>query len=485
MTLLRRVLADRFTRQPAELTPVTDIDLTTDYLVVGAGAAAMAFTDTLLGHSDATVTIMDRRHIPGGHWVDAYPYVRLHQPSAFYGVSSAPLGQDAVDVVGMNAGYYELSSADEIRAYFAQVMHRHFLPTGRVRYFPCCEYVGENRFASRIAGPSWRVNVRRKLVDARYLEGSIPATSAPPFEVADGVCCLPAGDITRIGDSPERFVVIGAGKTALDTCAWLLEQGVPPSKISWVRPREAWWMNRRFQQPHAQLPELYRGIAMQLEAMAQCASVEDVFARLESQGFFLRIDPDVTPAMFRGAVVSESEIALLRRIKDVIRMGRVRRIEADKIILDKGCVPTSERTVHIHCASRGLSRPPLRPIFEPGRITIQPFMLGFACYQFATLGIVEATIASDAEKNRLCPPIAYWDVNTDYLSAYLSSLAYERARAAHPAVAGWAKATRLNPVGGIALMRDDPAVIEARDRIKGFAGAAAANLQKLLRRNAA
>ncbi len=81
-----------------------DNDLTTDYLVVGAGAAAMAFTDTLLGHSDATVTIVDRRHTPGGHWVDAYPYVRLHQPSTFYGVSSAPLGQDAVDVTGTNAG---------------------------------------------------------------------------------------------------------------------------------------------------------------------------------------------------------------------------------------------------------------------------------------------------------------------------------------------------------------------------------------------
>lgn len=291
MTSLRRVPADRFARQPAELMPVMDNDLTTDYLVVGAGAAAMAFTDTLLGHSDATATIVDRRHTPGGHWVDAYPYVRLHQPSSFYGVSSVPLGQDAVDVTGTNAGYYELSSADEIRAHFAQVMYRHFLPTGRVRYFPCCEYVGEHRFASRIAGASWRVNVRRKLVDTSYLEGAIPATSAPPFEVAGGVRCLAAGDITRIGDSPERFVVIGAGKTALDTCAWLLEQGVPASKISWVRPREAWWMNRGFQQPHAQLPELYRGIAMQLEAMAQCASVEDVFARLESQGFFLASTP--------------------------------------------------------------------------------------------------------------------------------------------------------------------------------------------------
>jgi hypothetical protein len=244
-------------------------------------------------------------------------------------------------------------------------------------------------------------------------------------------------------------------------------------------------MNRKFQQPHTLLPELYRGIAMQLEAMALGASVEDVFARLESQAFFLRIDPKVTPTMFRGAVVSESEIELLRGIEHVIRMGRVRRIETDKIILDEGSVPVNGRTVHIHCASRGLPIVPLRPIFEPERITVQPFMLGFVSYQFAMLGVVEATIANDADKNRLCPAIAYWDVNADYLSAYLASLIRERGWATFPALASWAKATRLNPIGGIAQMRDNPAVIEVRERIKAYAGAAAANIPRLLSQDAA
>ncbi|WP_332826170.1 NAD(P)-binding protein, partial [Ramlibacter sp.] len=73
----------------------------TDYLVVGAGAAGMAFTDALLMHSDATVTLVDRRHAPGGHWLDAYPFVRLHQPSAFYGVDSVPLGNDAIERSGL------------------------------------------------------------------------------------------------------------------------------------------------------------------------------------------------------------------------------------------------------------------------------------------------------------------------------------------------------------------------------------------------
>jgi cation diffusion facilitator CzcD-associated flavoprotein CzcO len=64
------------------------VQLETDYLVVGAGATGMAFVDTLVAESDADVVMVDRRHRPGGHWLDAYPFVRLHQPSANYGVTS-------------------------------------------------------------------------------------------------------------------------------------------------------------------------------------------------------------------------------------------------------------------------------------------------------------------------------------------------------------------------------------------------------------
>ena len=51
----------------------------TDYLVVGAGATGMIFVDEMLTHSDARFVIVDRRFRPGGHWNDAYPFVRLHR----------------------------------------------------------------------------------------------------------------------------------------------------------------------------------------------------------------------------------------------------------------------------------------------------------------------------------------------------------------------------------------------------------------------
>ena len=48
------------------------------------------------------------------------------------------------------------------------------------------------------------------------------------------------------------------------------------------------------------------------------------------------------------------------------------------------------------------------------------------------------------------------------------------------ALASWPKDTRLNPLGGIALYRDAPSVIAARERIKRFGAAAVSNLVKLL-----
>jgi hypothetical protein len=453
----------------------------TDYLVVGAGAAAMAFTDSILTHTSATVTIVDRRHAPGGHWVDAYPFVRLHQPSALYGVDSVPMGTDSVDAVGTNAGFYERANAVEICAYFDRVMQRHFLPTGRVTYVPCSDYAGEHRYTSRLSGDTHQVTVRKRLVDTSFLEGSIPATSPPPFRVAEGVRCITPTQLARLDRPPERVVIVGGGKTALDACVWLLEQGVRPDAIRWIRPRDGWWLNRRFQQPLGQLPDLYRGVSLQIEACARATSLDELFAQLDSDGIFLRIDPTVAPTMFHGAIVSEPELALLRTIENVVRLGRVQAIERDRIVLDQGEVPTDERTVHVHCAATGLAYPTPRPIFEPGRITVQPYFWGFACHQFALLGAIEALVDTDDEKNRLCPPMRYWDKNADYVTSFLSTLVGDRVRAAHPAVGAWMKKSRLNPTSGMGAHLADPRVVEARERIKRFGAEAAANLAKLAR----
>lgn len=456
----------------------------TDYLVVGTGAAGMAFTDALLTHSHATVTLVDRRHAPGGHWLDAYPFVRLHQPSAFYGVDSVVLGDDSLDKSGLNQGFYGLASADELRAYYARVMQQHFLPTGRVAHFPnsdCQIGPGDHhRFTSRLSGASREVRVRRKVIDTTYLEGTVPATHAPPFEVADGVRCIPAGEVVHVVDHPGRFVVLGAGKTALDVCVWLLSQGVSAAAIQWVKPREGWWLNRRFNQPHTLVPDFYAGVGLQLQSIAQASSVDEVFTRLEAHGFALRVDPGVMPTMCHGAIVSEAELALLRQITDVVRLGRVRRLETDRMVLDGGTVPTDRDTVFVHCTASGLARPTPRPIFEAHRVTGQLLFWGFACFQAAMLGMAEALLERDDDKNRLCPPIRIWDTPADYISTYMAALTHGRARADHPALNAWANETRLNPLRDLGLYRDHPTVVQTREITRRYGAAAVENAKRLL-----
>lgn len=451
-----------------------------DYLVIGAGAAGMAFTDEILSHSDATVTIVDRRHAPGGHWVDAYPFVRLHQPSAFYGVSSTKLGADRFDTMGPNAGFYELAGPDEICAYYEQVMHRRFLESGRVRYFPNSNYVGEGRFVSRLTGESRAVNVGRKLFDSSYLEGSIPANTPPPFWVGDGVRCVPVGELTRVDEAPERFVIVGAGKTAMDAIVWLLQRGVEPERITWIKSREGWWLNRKYQQPFTLLPDLYEGASLQIQAMAEATSEDDLFERLEALGIFMRVDPEVKPTMFRAAIVSEPELALLRQVKDVVRLGHVKRILPDEIALEEGDILTTPGTLHVHCAAKALLKKPSVPVFAPGKITSQPLRWGFAPFNAALTGFVEATVEGDEEKNRLCPPLQNFDRNRDFLREFLTSMQGDRARSQHPGVDRWMKSTRLNAGSGVRQYKDDPKIASARERIRAHAGAATENLQKLL-----
>ena len=68
-----------------------------DYLIVGAGATGLAFADAVAAAENVQVTVVDRQPAPGGHWLQAYPFLRLHMPSAYYGVNSLALGEDSID----------------------------------------------------------------------------------------------------------------------------------------------------------------------------------------------------------------------------------------------------------------------------------------------------------------------------------------------------------------------------------------------------
>jgi hypothetical protein len=438
--------------------------LETDYLVVGCGAAGMAFTDSLVAHSDTDVIMVDRRDAPGGHWNDAYPFVRLHQPSSYYGVNSMPLGGDAVQEDGPNKGFYEQASAPEIRAYFDRVMRERLLPSGKVRHFPGCRYLGDHRFVSRRTGEMFEVKVRRKVVDATYLEPSVPATTAAPFEIAAGARCVPVSELPGRAAEADGFVLIGAGKTAMDACLWLLQSGVPPEDIRWIKPREAWLVNRAFVQGLDQVGNLMEGVSLQLQAAVHATSAEDLFERLVGSAQWLPPEEGVRPTMYKAAITSPGELTELRRIEGVVRLGRVRRLDRDAIRLDQGTVPTSSAQLHVHCAAIGLNRAASVPMFAEDRITLQPIRSGLIPFNAAMVGFIEATRDDIVAKNRLCPPNRLPDEPLDWLRGILVGTNADYLWSKEPDIAAWLEKARLNPMQGLRAKGADPRVQRATKR---------------------
>jgi hypothetical protein len=426
---------------------VGESKLDTDYLVVGAGALGMAFVDELIEHSDADVVMVERRHRPGGHWLDSYPFVQLHQPSRIYGVNSTPLGQDRIDPDGMDEGFAERASGAEICGYYDEIMRHRFLASGRVRFFPMCDYLGGRRFRSRVTDQVTSVSVRSHVVDATYMASRVPATDPAPFDVADGVRCVPVGELTTLTKPAAGLVIVGGGKTASDAICWLLDRGTDPDDITWIRPRDNWILNRAFFQPGQ--PRTFEGVVLQLEAMVTSETVEDVFERIEEDEVMLRTDRTVVPTMMKGGTVSVRELDQLRRVRNVVRLGHVERIEPDQIVLEQGSIPTTSEHLHLHCAAYGLSDNPPRAIFTDETITLQLVTRVGLTLSGGLQGFLESTGRTTKEKNTLCPPTVMPNTPFDYLRAVLAGITTEMGWRDATDLQAWVDRSRLNLLNGL------------------------------------
>ncbi|WP_109210916.1 MULTISPECIES: NAD(P)-binding protein [Microbacterium] len=434
-----------------------------DYVVVGAGAMGMAFVDALTAHDpDVSVAIVDRRHGAGGHWLDAYGFVRLHQASAFYGVASTLLGGGRVQEDGPERGLHERASAAEVCAYYDRVLGR-LTATGRVAFHGRCEYLGDGRFVSLLSGARCHAPGAR-IVDGRYLAPDIPSLTPAPFAVDDGARVVAVNELVRLTEAPEHFVIVGAGKTATDTCVWLLHNGVRPDAITWVRARDPWLLNRAVVQPD---PAIFLGMAAEtMAAAAAASSADDVFLRLEDAGVMLRIDRGVTPTMAKTPTLATWELDLVREIGDVIRRGHLRAAAPGRLRFADGDVRVPAGALVVHCAAEGLKYPGLRPIWTPDAITPQPVRVGFPCFGAALAGYVEATRDDDDEKNRICRPSPYSDTPADWAMMQVIGGDASLAMTRETDLRDWSNTTPLNPSRIPPERADDPAVLAARTRLK-------------------
>lgn len=469
-------------------------DHETDYLIVGAGAVGLAFADTLLDEDpDCHITFVDRHAKPGGHWNDAYGFVALHQPSAFYGVNSMAFASEAIDTHGPNAGLHALASGTEVLAYFEKVMNLRLLPSGRVAYHRLAEFNGRDESGTAtirgvLSGEETRITVRRKLVDATFYQTSVPSTHTRAFAVDEGVRIAIPGDLPalwqRPQDVPGSFVILGGGKTAMDVAVWLIEAGFDPGRIHWVRPRDSWLNNRRYLQPGEDfLAATVESQRAHLDAFRTSQSGAEVFETLEKGGYMLRIDPDVIPQMYHYAVISEGEIAMLRRITQVIRKGRVTRIAPGALHFGETLHPVPAGALFIDCTARAVpfsAQDRAGPQFRGDTIVLQPVMVPLVTFSAALTAFIEAHWDDDATKNQLARAAELTDTPETFPYAFMMNLMNRGTWMQTPEIVAWLDASRLDPTAPtIARMKaaGDPRLAA----LGGFREAAMAAMPHVIR----
>ncbi|TAL13530.1 MAG: NAD(P)/FAD-dependent oxidoreductase [Aquabacterium sp.] len=427
--------------------------LETDYLVIGAGAMGMGFADALLAlDGDAHITLVDRHHRPGGHWNDAYSFVRLHQPSVFYGLNSRPFGSEVPDTQGPNRGLAEMGTGQAVLDHFEQAMRQTLLPSGRVRFLSMTEHVGADAQGRQVVhslldGRATALTVRRKLVHATLTGTRVPSTHAPRYAVAPGVRCVPPNALPGIAGAHPRYTVVGAGKTAMDACQWLLHNGTDPARIRWVISNDAWFIDRANVQPGVEnLPRFFESLALQYECVAQSASLADLFDRLEETGQLLRLDAGVRPTRYRCATVSQAELAELRRIAHVLRLGRVRSIAPTGMTLERGTAEVLPGELFIDCSAEGLASQPGVPVFEGDHaIHLQMVRQCAPSFSAAFTAAVECLVDGDAGlRNGLCAPVQLPQEDFHWVTMQATTLANRQKWSRHERLMQWLTESRLD-----------------------------------------
>ena len=446
-----------------------------DYLVVGAGAAGMAFVDSLVHNAEVHVAMVDRRHSAGGHWLDAYPFVRLHQASEFYGVVSTPLGNGELQTSGPEAGMHQRASAPEIVAYYAHVLER-LVARGQVTFYPNSEYVGGRRWTSRLSGQNFAVSDSCRIVNAHYLAPDIPAQTPAPFGVAEGVNSIPVNDLVDLSEIPRQFVIVGSGKTATDAIVWLLGNGVDPDAVCWVRPRDPWMFNRAVVQPDPTIS--LRMVSDILESAREATTPDDLFLLMEAAGVMIRVDPRITPSMAKTPTLAHWELDHLRTIGNVVRLGHLRHVEPGRLVCVDGDAAIDRDALVVHCAASGLKYESLVPVWGSKEITLQCVATG-PIFGAAVAGYVEATREDDAQKNRLCPPHSLPNTTTDWPTTILQGAQGSQALATEPDVMRWSNATSLYRSRIPAERADDHEVVEGIARVEAVSEIGLARLGEL------
>jgi hypothetical protein len=204
--------------------------------------------------------------------------------------------------------------------------------------------------------------------------------------------------------------------------------------------------------------------------------------RLEACGAVLRIDPSRQPTMFHLATVSEAEVALLRTIRNVVRLGRVLALEPGQMVLEQGSEPVGPDTLFIDCTASAVDPRPTQPIFQGERIVLQLVRLPQPAFSAAVIAYVEAHHDGDELKNGLCASVPFPYRMQDYPRSVMVGMGNQGRWGQDKALRQWVRESRLDGFGKL-LVGIDPADADKQAilaRLKAQAMAAMGNLPRLV-----
>lgn len=175
-----------------------------------------------------------------------------------------------------------------------------------------------------------------------------------------------------------------------------------PERIRWIVSNPCWYLNRDLVMEDGGMD----GPKAQ-EAIRGATSLAELYQGFDRCRLLLRVHAEVEPTRMRAATVSEKEVEKLRRLKDVVRKGRIERITKDKIIFIGGEeVESQEDTLYIDCSTSGTKFEPCQTIFQPGRIVLQMVQLPAPTNSGAILAALELLTQDDNFKNSVVTPVA-------------------------------------------------------------------------------
>lgn len=448
-----------------------------DYIIIGAGLPGLVFANTLLSGSDARIALVDHQGVPGGHWTQLADFSRAPPPHSAFGINS-------FSIHNWRPGTNPIQR-DTVLAYCAHILEHHLLRSGRVAYFPKCNYNGDGEIYSIESGQAQKLVIAQRVVNAAETIPSQVGPHIPCFSCTQEVDVLHPREVSSdyrfAARQYDAYCILGAGRSATDAALHLLERKIPHDQIRWVKSRESWVLST----PHQDAPPQnfrdsvaasLRGLRLMSNAQTQSALCRD----LEDLGLLLRTSADLEPQGFSPQTITPDEAAKLRTIRRVIRKGHVHAISEIGMILDEGVVPMPKRTLYIDCTgSTGVkAKPP--PIFQNTAIQMAEGRLCQPSFSAAIIGAIELLDISDDEKNALCAPLYGSDMTTLFLSSILNHHAWFH----HGALRKWLEACRLDGFLQFAAksLNSDSDIPPGLQAIRSVLPRAIINLERLLER---